>query len=173
MPNPHDLYQINSMGILAEQPLEDWRKVGAEIIAKGGWAVINLHGVDNGEIPDEALGWEAMPLQNYRALLDYVLAQDLWTAPLGFVARYIYEREAAVLRLTANSEHYVVLQLQDKLDDKIFDVALTFRLKLAGDWKTARVTQDNQLMWSRVEKDGLIVFDAFPDMGPITVTRLQ
>ena len=111
LPDPSDLYQINSLGILASSPLEVWLEAGQSITGKMGWAVINLHGIDDGTIPREALGWQALPLDIYRDLLEYISAQDAWIAPFGEVARYIHERQASALKLFRRSANRIILVL--------------------------------------------------------------
>ncbi len=171
--NPADIYQINSMGILSARSMAGWQQLGREIVADGAWAVINLHGIDDGYIARDALGWEALPLDKYRALLDYVRKPELWVTPLGSAARYIYEREAALLSLVSRADGALVLNLTDSLDNALFDQALTVRLRLGPGWRLVEVRQADEIMWSYTDDDGFVVFDAFPDAGAIVISRLD
>jgi peptidoglycan/xylan/chitin deacetylase (PgdA/CDA1 family) len=172
-PNPYDLYQINCMGILDREQFTAWKRVGDQILAKSGWAVINLHGIDDGKIDRGCLGWKALSIGSFRELLDHIAETDGWIAPFGRVARYIQERQAANIRLLDIKPECLFLSLTDNLDDAIFDQALTVKLKLTGKWRRAEVRQNGQIMWSRLEEEGFLLFDAFPDRGPIVITKLE
>ena len=170
-PEPPDLYQINCMGILSRDQFEDWRGAGQGVLDRGGWAVLNFHGIDDGRIDREALGWSALPMDSFRALLDHIVGLDLWIAPYGRVTRYIRERRAATLHLTDWRPSSIALVLEDGEDDAVFDQALTLRLRLPAGWRGARAEQDGQLFWSRTDEEGFLHFDAFPNGKTIILTR--
>lgn len=173
MPNPYDVYQINGMGILSREQFDAWASIGDQIADKSGWAVINLHGIDDGMIDQQFLGWRALSIGSFRDLLDYIEKSDRWIAPFGQVSRYINERQAANIRLLSVETDSVTLSLTDNLDDDLFDQALTVKLRLSAPWKNAEVYQNGQIMWSQMTEEGFLLFDAFPDKGPIVIRRVD
>jgi oligosaccharide reducing-end xylanase len=172
-PNPYDVHQINAMGILSPDHFDLWSISARHIEDKSGWAVITLHGIDDGMIDREFLGWQPLPLESFRSLLDYIVYPDRWIAPFGRVSRYILERQEAVIRLISAGSDSITLSLTDDLDDEIFDQALTVKLKLSKPWKGAEVRQDGQIMWSQMIEKDFLLFDAFPDRGPIVIRRVD
>lgn len=173
MPNPHDVYQINGMGILSLEQFDAWASIGEQIADKSAWAVINLHGIDDGLIDQQSLGWKPLSVDSFKSLLDHVEKTDRWIAPFGRVSRYIHERQAANIRLIGIETDSVTISLTDNLDDEIFDQALTVKLRLSEPWKNAEVHQNGQVMWSQIREEGFLLFDAFPDRGPIVIRRVD
>ncbi len=172
-PNPYDVYQINAMGILSSDHFDIWSIAASHIEDKSGWAVINLHGIDDGMIEREFLGWQPLPFESFKSLLDYAVDQDRWIAPYGRVSRYILERQQAVIRLIRDGNNSITLSLTDGLDDEIFDQALTVKLKLSKPWKGAEVRQNGQIMWSQMMEKDFLLFDVFPDRGPVVIRRVD
>jgi peptidoglycan/xylan/chitin deacetylase (PgdA/CDA1 family) len=171
-PNPYDVYQINAMGILSPDDLESWSVVADHITDKNGWAVINLHGIDDGTIDSRFLGWKALSIETFRGLLDYIVDADRWIAPFGRVSRYILERQAANIRLISVGRDSMILSLTDNLDDEIYHQALTVKLKLPETWEKVEVQQNGQIMWSQTVERFFLLFDAIPDQGPIVIRRV-
>jgi chitin deacetylase len=169
--NPADLLQINSFGILNQKQFLQWQQLGETVSGRGGWAVLNLHGIDDGVVEKQTLGWQALPLEAYRTLLEYVSNLDAWIAPFGRVSRYIHERRSCNLRLVSMNTRRLILELEDGLDDEIFDQALTLRLRLPEGWSDVEVEQSGQISWSSIEEEGLLLFDAFPDGSLISIER--
>jgi peptidoglycan/xylan/chitin deacetylase (PgdA/CDA1 family) len=169
---PRDFYDIDSLGALRSAENAEWLRVSERVIGNGGWLVAGFHGIDDGRVDPDALGWEALPLARFREVLDYVRAEDYWIAPFGRVVRYIRERDRAKTVLLQRWPWRVVLTLDDGLDDVIYDQALTIRMKLPLDWRHAEVRQGEAIMKSRRSADGVLVFDAFPTGGLIVVTRV-
>jgi len=161
------------MGILSADHFNAWASIGDQIASDNGWAVINLHGIDDGSIDPQFLGWRALSIESLRGLLDYIEKADRWIAPFGRVSRYIRERQAANIRLISVEADSVTLSLADNLDDDIFDQALTVKLKLSEPWENAEVQQNGQLMWSQMREEEFLLFDAFPDKGPIVIRRVD
>jgi len=172
-PNPHDVYQINSMGILSPDHFFAWARIADQISSESGWAVINLHGIDDGLIDQQSLGWKPLSIDSFKSLLDHVDKSDRWIAPFGRVSRYIHERQAANIRLISVETDSITLSLTDNLDDDLFDQALTVKLKLPEPWESAEVYQNGQIMWSEMREVGFLLFDAFPDRGPIVIRRVD
>jgi oligosaccharide reducing-end xylanase len=161
------------MGILSPDHFSAWASFADQISSESGWAVINFHGIDDGMIDQQFLGWRALSIESFRSLLEYVDKSDRWIAPFGRVSRYIHERQAAKIRLLSLETDSVTLSLSDNLDDDLFDQALTVKLKLSALWGNAEVYQNGQIMWSQMKGEGFLLFDAFPDRGSIVIRRVD
>jgi chitin deacetylase len=168
---PPDFLRIDSLGILGSDPLSLWEPTAALGYESGGWLVVNLHGIDDPGIDRDALGWSALPLDEFRSLLDYLEEKSLWIAPFGTVARYIRERDTASLRLLDVRADSLALALTDGLQDDLFDAPLSIRLWLPSEWRELEVRQGDRAVWSRRGPAGVLFFDAVPDRGTIVVTR--
>jgi peptidoglycan/xylan/chitin deacetylase (PgdA/CDA1 family) len=169
---PRDLFYVNALAALLSASETDWMAAVDYARFRGGWFVAGFHGIDDGCIDRGALGWEAMPLERFRAALDWLARQDLWAAPFGRVVRYIEEREKAVLVRDRADDEQIAYRLLDGLDNQVFDQALTLRVPLPRGWSQARVLQSGVEMVSSVAGAHL-VFDALPDGEAIVVQRLR
>jgi peptidoglycan/xylan/chitin deacetylase (PgdA/CDA1 family) len=173
-PTPADLYGVNSLGALLSADDRDWIRALEQTVLEGGWLVAGFHGVDDGWIGDRALGWQAMPIDRFRRILDYLAArEDLWIAPFGQVVRYIRERDGARLRLLEETEEKMVLSLTDRLDGLVYNQPLTIELVLPETWRFAQVSQEGMMSQSVAAVDGRIVFHALPSGLPILLRRAQ
>jgi hypothetical protein len=148
-----------------------WSEVGDTVFQAGSWAVICLHGIDDGTLEQDALGWQAMSMSSFKALLDYIQARDLWIAPFGNIARYIRERRSVEVRVLERTEKRLVLLLTDGLDNGIFDQPLSFRFRLPAGWEAVRVLEGGRLIPFILRPDGYLSFDATPDRGLITIVK--
>jgi hypothetical protein len=166
------LYDINSLAALTSADDEDWRAVSERTLEEGGWLVAGFHGVDDGTVADEALGWEALPLRRFRGVLDYLMRQDYWIAPFGRVVRYIRERDSARVEILQEWPWRIVLDVEDDLDDEVYDQALTFAMVLPEGWQAVEVRQGDMIMKSEEAPDGSLLFDSFPSSDPVVLTRL-
>ncbi len=169
---PRDLYDVNSFAALASATDEEWAAAAGYVLWRRGWLVADFHGVDDGSIDREALGWEALPLERFRRTLDWLDAQDLWIAPFGRVVRYIRERDRARLVRDREEEALVAVRLLDGLDNRVYDQALSVRIPLPPGWSDARVVQDGVEMPSAVG-GGVLEFDARPNGTSVRIERVR
>ena len=170
---PANIFHINSLAARNADSNESWQTLCDRVLAEGGWFVPSFHGIDDGAIDREALGWEAITLSRFRLVLDYLQQQNFWLVPFGSVTRYIRERDAAILALKNSNSRSLVLVLDDNLDDSIYDHPLSLRVKLPAGWQRIRLSQGGRLLRYRVDRDGYHIFDAFPDGSDIIIYRIE
>lgn len=126
-----------------------------------GWCVV-LHHYIKEKDPEGG--------KSVRAELDWAVKHrdKLWIGRFGEVACYAQERETAKLAVIANEPSRIVLSLTDRMDDRIFDVPLTVKVRLPDDWKGATATQKEAPAAVRiVEHEGarFALVEVVPDRG--------
>jgi hypothetical protein len=168
---PPDLFNVSSLSARNSDSGESWRQVLERILARRGWLVVTFHGIDDGLMPSEYLGWEALPVPRFQAVLDGLQAADLWIAPFGRVVRYVRERDQASLYLREQTPSVLRLVLEDGLDDGVYDEPLTVNLRLPDAWRAATLFRDGSPLAFRHDPSGALVFEAPPDGKVIIVQR--
>jgi peptidoglycan/xylan/chitin deacetylase (PgdA/CDA1 family) len=169
---PLDFYGIGALGLRPADEVEIWRRRSAEALATDGWLVVTFHGLDDGRVPRESLGWEPLPLSRFRAVLDYLLEErDYWLAPFGEVVRYIRQREQAVLKQAGRRPGALLFVLDDGLDDRIYDCSLTLAVQLPPGWEEAAVYQHGRPLTMWRDDDDRLCFQALPDGALILVQK--
>ena len=136
--------------------------------ASGSWLVWLLHGIDDDPAccPIDSLVLEAN--------LDHVAADPgkWWVETFGNVARYIQERNAAVLTVVSTGATGITLRLTHDLDATVFDYPLTLRRPLPVGWAGAAITQNGAPVTSQVV-NGDLVFDVVPNGGDIVLAQAE
>ncbi len=168
---PRDLYRIEAIALRSEDSIEEIRALGNRSYEQGRWLLIDLHGVDDGRLPQEALGWEPIPLERLKEMLDYIRHRGYWIAPFGEVLRYVRQRESAKLSFLYLSRDTLYLSFDDGLADHIYDQPLTIRLRLPRGWKQVGIYKDERLISQSATSDGFLTCDLRPDGRLIRVLR--
>lgn len=132
-----------------------------------GWCVVLYHYVKEGD-PAVVAG--------VRADLDYAVKhrERLWVGTFPDVARYAQQRETARLAVAESAPERIAFDLTDRMDDRVFDVPLTVKVRLPEGWTTATATQAGKPAPVRlVAHDGaqFALVDAIPDRGRTTLVR--
>ncbi len=125
---PPDLYKINAIGVRPVDPPEDWIELAEALYAEGGWAVVTLHGIDDGSLGPPRIGWQPIRPIDLAAIIEGLQSRDLWIAPFGEVAAYIRHRERAEIELQALGEHEVSVAISGDERANRVGVPLTVRL---------------------------------------------
>jgi peptidoglycan/xylan/chitin deacetylase (PgdA/CDA1 family) len=136
--SPRDFFRIGARGILSSDKKDDLFPILEEVYSNGGWLVPNFHGVDDGRIARDAVGWEAISLQDFRRILDTLQEHDIWIAPFGTVARYILQRDALEMELASDS-NLITVRYSSPLDPAVFDQELTLVLELSEQFRIGQV----------------------------------
>ncbi len=137
-----------------------------------GWLVYLLHGVDNDG------GYSPVSSDTLKASLEYLQQNDskFWVNTFGNVARYVKERNGAILKETSSDSKSLTIEITDDLDNEIFNFPLTIRRPLPDGWSDASVKQNGvEVKDSIVEINSVkhIQFEAIPDGGRIQITKVS
>lgn len=135
-----DYLMIGSRAILSTESLETLAPVFDEVHGSGGWFVPSFHGIDDGQVPARALGWEALNLDTFRTLLDGLAAYGFWFAPFGDVARYAMQRDELQLEILRDGT-LTRIYYSSGLDSSIFDQNLTLVIKIPLAYRLESITE--------------------------------
>lgn len=109
-------------------------------------------------------------------LVPYMQAGKLWSTTFAKASQYGQERDTATLTMGATGRDLITFTLTDRMNDLLFDQALTIKIKVDGTWSGVRAYQNGQEMPARVVTDGgetYLFVDAIPDRGEVTVVRTE
>jgi peptidoglycan/xylan/chitin deacetylase (PgdA/CDA1 family) len=134
-----------------------------DAIAAGGWAVRELHGLD----PADRDGWETVPLDDYRAHLDYLVGKvgsgALWVEGPTTVVKYRLAREACALPVAVGD---TLRFAAPSAACRRVATVLSYRVSSGGaDWPRLRVRQGDRELPARRIAPGQYVVDADPTRG--------
>lgn len=132
-----------------------------------GWKVALYHYVKESD---------AEVVARVRADLDWAAKRrdELWIGTFPEVARYGQERETSRLEVVEKGPERIAFDLSDRMDDIIFDVPLTVKVRLPERWTGASATQAGKAVSVRiVEHEGarFALVDAVPDRGRTVLVR--
>ncbi len=131
----------------------------------GGWLNFLEHGVSGRESTYEAF----LPLAK-----QYVDSGELWAAVFSAISQYGQERDTATLTVTSVGANVLTFTLTDKMNDMLFDHALTVKIKVDGTWTAARAYQNGAECETRIVTENgetYVYVNAVPDKGEVTVVR--
>ncbi|MCF0178946.1 MAG: polysaccharide deacetylase family protein [Bacteroidales bacterium] len=128
---PADYSQISSFGLGDKYKYSTAEGMQASIFeparAKGGWAVLLIHEVENGP------GYSPISSEEFRKVLQYLTdnASDYWVAPMGEVTRYAKERDAATVKVVdVAGKIGVKVELAEEMDEETYCIPLTVSIAL-------------------------------------------
>jgi peptidoglycan/xylan/chitin deacetylase (PgdA/CDA1 family) len=128
-----------------------------DAIAQNGWAVRELHGVEDNS-------WEQVPLSDYQAHLAYVKSKvtsgALWVAPPSAVLRYRQARDACLPTLASGTLTFPSAETCSK-----FAVPISVILKPQGSAAGVKVTQAGTTLSAKSLGDGRFIVDLDPLKG--------
>lgn len=172
-PTPLDLYDVPSFVPVTKTTLEEMNSWVDAALETGGWMVEMIHGI-------EGKGWQPIPRERFAAHFDYMAERkdELWVATYAEVVKYIQERLSVAVNTREVQRDRVVLQLANsRLDDTVYDEALTLRLEVPFDWGAVRVAQGDsaarEVECLEEEQRRVVYFDAVPNLGDIVVEVVE
>jgi peptidoglycan/xylan/chitin deacetylase (PgdA/CDA1 family) len=141
-----------------------------DAVADNEWVIEMFHAInDSGgydNVSNEALG----------AHMDYLVANEpnVWTAPMGTVSEYIYERDAASIITLISDSNMIRLDLQCGLDSR-FDTPLTLLTLCPDGWDSGVIIvkqSSTEQIADVVSIDGTLymLYNAIPDAGTIELS---
>lgn len=110
------------------------------------WLVLVYHGIDG-------IGWEPQSSDSIKAYFQYIhdLEEDIWVGTFGEVTKYMREKMAAVVRVTASQDNIEVELTHDL--GPLYDFPLTLKTYVSGDWEKIKVKQGNDVVEVNALKD--------------------
>jgi hypothetical protein len=147
---------------LAGQTVDDLKKWVDQVIARGDFEKICIHGVGGDYI--------TMPLDVFTGYLDYLVARQdvLWVARHIDVAKYAEEFRSAKAAGRVVGEGIEVV-LTSAADPALYDEPLTVETRVPTDWASCRVVQ-GKVEATVVVKDGIARYEARPGGGTVVLT---
>jgi peptidoglycan/xylan/chitin deacetylase (PgdA/CDA1 family) len=132
------------------------------------WLVLVYHGVDG-------IGWDALPGEMLDEYFSYIKSMDdqLWIATFGDVTRYMRQRMNSNLRSDRRGRN-IKIRLTHSLDTSMYNLPMTLKTRIPGNWNEVRVTQDTGemiILPRKDEKGQYVLYRAFPNKSHITVRR--
>ena len=135
--------------------------------ANGTWYCTHYH----------SIGGSSATLPSYLALIQgYVNEGKVWATTFLQAAQYGQERDTATVTVRSADGNMIVFSVTDRMNDILFDQALTIKIKVDGTWGAARAYQNGKEVNARVVTDGgntYLLVDAVPDRGDVTVVRTE
>ena len=133
----------------------------------GGWFSTHYHQIGGSKDSIDSM---------LARLVPYMQAGKLWSASFAAACQYGQERDTATLTMGNVGRDAITFTLTDRMNDLLFDQALTIKIKVDGTWHAARAYQNGQEMPAKVVTEGgntYLFVDAVPDRGEVTVVRTE
>jgi hypothetical protein len=130
--------RIGARGILSGDGEKELLPVLKEVYANGGWLIPNFHGFRDDRVDGTSAGWETLPMERFRGMLDTLAELDIWFAPFGEVASYARQRDSLRLKAVEVRNGWRI-DYSSSLDSRIYSHPMTLVLELRGDAEVYRV----------------------------------
>jgi len=157
-PNPG---AIPSYAIMRNQEISEWEALAQNVLTKGGWLTLCLHGIRNQDTPKEALGWEPLPEKKFRSILNYISSQEIWAAPFGQIYQYIRQRDNTNIDIISFTEDRMVIDLSCPIEYTARPVPITLAINLPFDWNGRIYSADGTVI-ILYRDDSRILADLIP-----------
>ena len=157
-------------GPLTKTSLEEMVGWVDKSLATGTWLVLVIHGV-------EGIGWQPVSAANLRAYFDYMKANEdsLWVATFRDAGKYARERMSS--KVTTNQSGEVIeVTVTHSLDPKLYNLPLTARTAVPGEWRSVELMQGKTTMTLPVKQEGsasFVLYRIAPNGGTARLRRLQ
>ena len=134
---------ISDLGPTAGKDFPALLEMAQSGISDHGWGVYCFHGVGG--------DWLSITPEALDQLTSFFEAHaEIWTAPFGDVLRYVEERKAAAIRVEASDNTSVSVGLSWPMDRNIYDVPLTLKVEIPGNWNDVTASGDGKALNARV-----------------------
>jgi len=149
-----------------------FRQSLARHLAQGGWCRIHCHAVGEKLNASEA---------NFRATLDIARhhASELWIAGMADIYKYHTARQAAGIKLEAQTPQRVLLTLSCLTDPQLYDQPLTIDVTLPTGWSPQEITikrtgtPEARVPSVATSDPSLVRFEVSPASAAYTIQRKQ
>jgi hypothetical protein len=133
-----------------------------------GWYVCIFHFIK----PESQAEHEAI----FASLSNRQASNDLWMGLFREVAQYGQERDTAELRVGERTATRLTIHLVDGMDDALFDLPLTIKVRLPDGWRRVAASQGTTTRPVRHlmhEGAGYALVEAVPDRGALELERIS
>ncbi len=197
-PNPPSItgmqwYSLNAIETIFDEPrntpeddldeLEFIKNLIDSSIIKGDWSIFLAHE----SVPYDSLAgliaagaWNPLSNQWLQALCEWVYNRtennEIWVAPVGFVTRYVKERDSYTYNLLMADEDQIKLNVTDNLDDGIFNYPLTSFITVPADWNFVLMLQGDRIdTLTAFNKDSsrVVMAEVIPDGGILSLYKMN
>ncbi len=158
-------------GGLTQTPMEQIKSwVDTAATHDNIWLVFVSHGVDG-------VGWEPKTHQEIKEYLAYMKSKEasLWIATFEDVTKYMRERAHGEVRSYQDGDAVSVV-LRDDLTDLSYDLALTLKTCVPGDWHAVEVRQGPRTTRAEVVRDqgrSYVLYQAIPNAEVLRLVGVQ
>jgi len=160
---PPNFYQINAMSVTERYGADQMKNLCDITYNAGGWFLTCFHGIDDGKIPKNAVGWDPLLLQHFIAALDYIKNKKYWIGTFGEVIRYIHERNQAIVTINSKDRNSIRFSVEDGLDDTVYYMPLTIEITVPPHWQKVKIYRNNSYVYSTTVKKGKVICNISPD----------
>jgi peptidoglycan/xylan/chitin deacetylase (PgdA/CDA1 family) len=155
-------------GPLAATPLAEMKSWVDTSLDHGIWLVLVIHGI-------EGIGWEPITTENLRIYFDYIADRKtrLWVATYQDAAKYARERHASAVVAKTDGDR-IEVTVTHSLDKKLYDLPLTVKTRLSGDWKLAHFQQGQDAYWLPIHHEGnsnFVLYRIAPNGPPAVLEK--
>lgn len=153
---------------------EEMLALADKAIKEGGMEYLVIHGVERRKPQNTSYqDFWALNQDIYRAVLDGLKERrdkgDLWITDHISYYKYLTERQTAKVKTLSADAKEIRLELTCDADKDLYDQPLTLLTNVPAGWTTCAITQGDAKSSASV-KDGVLMFNAVPNAGPITVS---
>jgi hypothetical protein len=137
-------------------------------IQSGGWVSFLTHGFQGKN--NGPANYSPTDLNAINGALQWAKQndKDIWVAPMGYVAMYIKERNAAKISSQGSNSDSMEFELKHSIADGVSKYDYPLSIRVQSNWSKVEVSQNGTKLDSKIES-GYIYFDAVPNAGKITV----
>jgi hypothetical protein len=148
-----------------------WKKhIDNAIAAGGGWSSFCIHAMTE-DINEDGQGGHKITWEQAEALFQYAVGKgdDLWIATQTEATIYYHEWSSSKVTASYDSDgSKISVSLTDNEDDEIYDMALTVKVAVPGNWSSASV--DGKDVAIRTDSDGSCF--VYVDVAPETTVSI-
>jgi peptidoglycan/xylan/chitin deacetylase (PgdA/CDA1 family) len=148
-PDGLSVLTVGDLGVTAGKSFTGLLALAEPAVREHQWGVYCFHGI-GGE-------WLSVDSATLDELAGYLERHgEIWTATFGDVLRYIQERHAAIIKDARVRGDSIEIALEWPLDAQIYDVPLTLKVELPGNWTEVTATGDGKSLHAKLvaEKQG-------------------
>ena len=174
---PSDWTKVPSLMTGSESSVKeaaDFITILQDVIDNQQWVCFLTHGFT--DKTNGSATYSPTDLDELRKTLEWVQKHDdeIWVAPLGYVAMYIKERKASHLEPVETTDSCVKYSLTHTLheegSDLYYNYPLSIRVPLPEGLNKPAVNQCENILDYEI-KDGYVYFDAVPNDGDIIIAE--